>query len=183
MAFTLTNSTRLSTGYKNPGVFWRVFMTIYTMVFVACGSNEFGIIFADFFCANFTNSMSILSPINIISFETMASYAISFAFVLSAYACSSQYVFFWSHCFKVVRIYTSRISTKMVYMKAIWNRTFSPPVGYSMGRLKFLLKPKNPVLSFSAIGANPKPASLCLVDFFPKSFLGGFHMYLHGKVA
>lgn len=83
-------------------------------------------------------------------------------------------IFPWSHLFKMTRVHTGWIFTKMIDMITFSDFSFGPLVGNSVS---FAGLPIESKLSVSgpgsfAKGCNPVPASPSLIHFDPKSFFG-----------
>lgn len=119
-----------------------------------------------------TSSFSVNVAINK---KIMASTATLFSAINCRISDAAKNINTWSNRFKMIRIDTDFISTKMVNMKSFWNRAFENFIRNAMRKIRFFgtAYPKLTVSS-SQNRRFPYPARFSFVYFFQETLKQGF---------
>lgn len=116
--------------------------------------------------ALFTFSVTVSFCSRIFRGKLMPTDTVGLSMVFRYEALTSKNIFYWSNCFKMIRIYTKSVSTKMIQMKSDWYGSVFKFVRKSMCKIVSVFESELSV--FSTFGFFKNPALACFCYEFPK---------------
>jgi len=155
-----------------------IFMPASTMKWVSQFSAfKFTVAYYTAFTATTNGIFSAVQKAGIIPSKLMTSKAMSFFRVKSGVSGTSQGIYSWRHCFKVLWVYAHSISAKMIDLQTVRDCAFFQFICNTVSPIRFSIEFKNTV-PFFHFSAGPHPAIFSFIDFTPESFFiyhGGYH--------